>query len=108
MAKTVKITDENFAQEVEKADKLVVVDYWAAWCGPCKLSEPVIEELAEEYEGKVKIGKLNVDESHKRTHDAGVMSIPTMIAYKDGKEVDRMIGFSGKKAYEDLIKKAIG
>ncbi len=101
--KTQVFTDENFDQEVLKSDLPVMVDFWAPWCGPCQMAGPVIDELAEEYEGKVKIGKLNVDDNQQVAMKYGVMSIPTVILFKDGKEVGRKIGFAGKQMYEDLL-----
>lgn len=103
---TLKITDQNFEEEIVKSDLPVMVDFWAPWCGPCLMAEPIIDELAEEYKGKVKIGKLNVDENQEQSAKFGVMSIPTVILYKDGKEVERKIGFGGKAGYEELLKKA--
>ena len=102
---TVTITDDNFEEEVKKSETPVMVDFWAPWCGPCKLAGPVIEELAEEYKGKVKIGKLNVDENQEQAAKFGVMSIPTVVMFKKGEEVDRKIGFAGKAGYEELLKK---
>lgn len=84
-----------------------MVDFWASWCGPCKLAEPVLEQLSEEYKDKVVITKLNVDENPKMTEKFGIMSIPTTVLFKDGKEVGRQIGFAGKKSFEELIKKGI-
>ncbi|MCH7952145.1 thioredoxin [Patescibacteria group bacterium] len=103
---TVTIDDKNFEEEVVKSKTPVMVDFWAPWCGPCKMAGPIIDELAEEYKGKVKIGKLNVDENQEQPAKFGVMSIPTVILYKDGKEVERKIGFGGKAGYEELLKKA--
>ena len=101
--KTLTFTDENFEKEVLQSDLPVMVDFWAPWCGPCQMAGPVIDELAEEYEGKVKIGKLNVDDNQQVAMKYGVMSIPTVILFKDGKEVGRKIGFAGKQMYEDLL-----
>lgn len=86
------LTDANFEQEVKKASGLVFVDFWAPWCGPCQMMGPVVEELAKKYEGKVKVGKLNVDENAKTSQDFGVMSIPTLIIFKDGEEKERLVG----------------
>lgn len=91
-----KFTDENFEQEVLNSDIPVLVDFYADWCGPCKMLAPVIEELAKEYEGKVKIGKLNVDEEQNSSKKYKVMSIPTLIFFKDGEEVDKLVGMLSK------------
>lgn len=82
-----------------------MVDFYATWCGPCKLAEPVLEELSENQD-KVAIGKIDVDKSPSSPQKYGVMSIPTTILFKDGKEVARLVGFAGKKPFEDLIVKA--
>ena len=86
------VTDQNFEAEVVKADTLVMVDFFADWCGPCKALTPIVEELAGEYEGKAKIVKLNVDESPETAQKFGVMSIPTLIFFKGGDEVERLTG----------------
>jgi thioredoxin 1 len=104
---TLTIDDANFEEEVLQSDTPVMVDFWAPWCGPCLLAGPIIDELAEEYKGKVKIGKLNVDENQEHPGKFGIMSIPTVILYKDGKEVERKIGFGGRAGYEELLKKAV-
>jgi len=101
------VTDSDFNSKVLENKAPVLVDFWAPWCTPCKMAEPILEELSETYKGKAEIMKLNVDESSQTTMKYGVMSIPTTILYKDGKEVGRQIGFAGKEAFEDLIKKGI-
>lgn len=94
-------TTENWNQDVLGSDKLVLVDYWASWCGPCRMVAPIVEELADEYVGKVVIGKLNVDENQAISSQYGVMSIPTLALFKDGKIVEKTVGFRGKA---DLVK----
>ena len=81
----------------------VLVDFWAPWCGPCQTAGPVIEELAKEYEGKIKVGKINIDENQKISEKYGILSIPTVIIFKNGEEVKRQVGFVGKEGYINLI-----
>lgn len=100
-----KITDSSFDTDVLKNSLPVLVDFYADWCGPCKMAEPVLEELSEAYKDKVLIVKLNVDENQATSQKFGVMSIPTTILFKDGSEVERRVGFGGKQTFEDLIKK---
>lgn len=104
---TFDIGDSDFEEKVLKAGKPVLVDFWAAWCGPCKMAEPVLEELADEYKGKIAIVKVNVDENSASTQKYGIMSIPTTVLFKEGKEIGRQIGFAGKRAFEELMKKGI-
>lgn len=101
-------TDGDFEQSVLKSDKPVLVDFFAEWCGPCRMAAPVIEELAGVYKDKVKIGKLDVDASGQTAMQFGVMSIPTVIMFKDGAEVDRKVGFGGRAMYEEMLKKVAG
>lgn len=99
----ITLTDSNFGTEVLKSKLPVFVDFWAEWCPPCKLAEPVIEELAKEFEEKIKFGKLNVDENPKTAEKYGILSIPTVIIFKGGKEIKRQVGFVGKEGYKKLI-----
>lgn len=100
------IKDSEFEEKVLKAETPSFVDFWAPWCGPCKLAEPVLEELSKEYEGKINFYKVNVDEEQDHSGQLGVMSIPTTILFKDGKEVARQVGFAGKGGFENILKKA--
>jgi len=105
---TINTTDSDFEEIVLKSKTPVLVDFWATWCGPCKMAEPVLEELSELYKDKILVMKLNVDENTKTTQAFTVLSIPTTILFKDGKEIGRQVGFSGREAFENLIKKGIG
>lgn len=91
-----KLTDTNFDADVVKSGIPVLVDFWAEWCGPCRLMSPILDELAPAYKGKLKIGKLNVDENQDAPTKFGVMNIPTMIFFKNGKETERFIGAMSK------------
>jgi thioredoxin 1 len=102
-----QFTDANFEQEVLKSEKPVLVDFWAPWCGPCRAVGPVVEELAEAYKGRVKVGKINIDDNPKTATAYGVMSIPTLILFNKGAIMDKLIGLSPKERLEGLIKKAL-
>ena len=100
----IELTDANFQNEVEDGAPLLV-DFWAAWCGPCRMVGPVLDELADEYDGKVRIGKLNVDDHQQMAAQYQVSSIPTFLLFKDGQLADRMMGAMPKSAFENFIEK---
>lgn len=101
------VNDADFSEKVIQSTTPVLVDFWAIWCGPCKLAEPVLEQLSEEYKDKVVIAKIDVNKNPKITEQFGVMSIPTTVLFKGGQEAGRQVGFGGKKLFEDLIKKGL-
>ncbi len=96
MSKPVKVTDGNFNKEVINSDKKVLVDFWAEWCGPCRMVAPVVEEIAKEYSADVKVAKLNVDENQSTASRYGIMSIPTMLVFENGKLQDKLVGYMPK------------
>ena len=98
-----KITRENFENEVMKSNIPVLIDFWAPWCVPCQMMGPIIEQLAEEYEGKAKVGKVNVDEEGELSQAFGVMSIPTIVLVKDGKVVKQAVGARPKTEVEAML-----
>ena len=102
MAAHIDTTDANFENDINEGEKIVLVDLWAEWCGPCKMMEPVIAEIAEEYGDTIKVVKLNIDENRKTPVQFNVMNIPTLLIFKEGKEVDRLIGALPKN---QLLKK---
>lgn len=98
-----QFTDANFKKEALEADKPVLVDFYADWCGPCKMMAPIIDELAKEYDGIIKIGKLDVDDNPDTAKQYRVMSIPTMIIYKNGEVVDTLVGVVAKNALKEKL-----
>lgn len=98
-----KITDKNFNKEVLLSKQPVLIDFWAPWCAPCRMMNPIIEQLAAEYSGKVKVGKINVDEEAELAQTFGVMSIPTIVLIKDGKVVKQVVGVSSKMELEAML-----
>ena len=106
-AKYVVVTDDTFESEVLKSEQPVLVDFWAAWCGPCRIIAPIIEELAEEFEGRAKLAKLDVDYNPRVAMDFGVRSIPTLLFFKDGMVVDQLIGAAPKKTLSDKLENLV-
>jgi thioredoxin 1 len=98
----------NFNQEVLESKEPAMVDFWAPWCGPCQAVGPVIDELAKEYAGKVKIGKVNVDENSDIAGQFGIMSLPTVVFFKNGQPIKSMVGVQGKDSYKEEIEQLLG
>lgn len=98
MSNPVTLSDSEFGTQVLNAKNPVLVDFWATWCGPCKMIAPVLEEIAQELEGQLTVGKLDVDANQATAQEYGVLSIPTLILFKDGQPVDRIVGFKPKPA----------
>ena len=101
------LTKSNFDSEVLNSSTPVLVDFWASWCGPCKLLAPIIENLANEYAGKLKVGKVNVDDEGLLASEYGIVSIPTVIIFVNGKIVEKIVGANSQDEYEDIIEKYI-
>ncbi len=100
-----EVTDQNFDQEVLKSDQPVIVDFWAAWCGPCKALAPVVDEIAKQYQGKVKVGKMDVDKNQATPMRYGVRGIPTLLVFKGGQVREQIVGFVPKETIEKAIDK---
>ena len=99
----ITLTEQNFAQEVLQSDKPVLVDFWASWCGPCRMVSPIVDEIAEELDGKVKVGKVNVDEQRELAGEYGIMSIPTLMVVKKGEIVNTAVGVRPKNAILSML-----
>jgi thioredoxin 1 len=103
MTKPIEVSDEQFDSEILKAEKPVLVDFWAPWCGPCRMVGPVVEELAGEYQDRLKVAKVNTDDNQSHAARLGIQGIPTLIFFKDGREVDRVVGALPKGALKQRI-----
>jgi len=101
MGKYIELTNDTFDAAI--AEGVTLVDFWAPWCGPCRMIAPIIEELAEDFDGKATIAKVNTDEEQEVAVKFGIRSIPTLLIFKDGKQVDQMVGAASKQAYADKI-----
>jgi len=107
MADILQVTDDSFDAEIVQSDLPAVVDFWAAWCGPCRMVGPVVEELAREYEGKIKVAKMDVDQNRQTPARFGIRNIPTLIFFKGGEVANTIIGAQPKSAIEEEIKKLL-
>ncbi|OSY87302.1 thioredoxin [Tenacibaculum holothuriorum] len=102
-----EITDASFEEVVLKSDKPVLVDFWAAWCGPCRMVAPIVDEISNEYDGKAVVGKVDVDNNQEFAAKYGVRNIPTVLIFKNGEVVDKQVGAAPKKTYTDKIDAAL-
>ncbi len=100
----IKITSKNFEEEVSKSNVPVLLDFWASWCGPCKMVSPIIDAVAQEVEGRVKVGKINVDEEQELAKSFSIMSIPTLVVINNGKLVNQTVGVKSKEEILEMIK----
>lgn len=107
-ATPIELTDHNFKTEVLNSDRPVLVDFWAEWCRPCHQIAPIVEELAEEFDGRAKVGKLNVDDNPQTARTYGVRSIPTLLIFKDGEVEEQLVGAMGKRPLEQKLEQVTG
>ncbi|MDF2987610.1 MAG: thioredoxin [Eubacterium sp.] len=103
--KIIDITNDTFQESVLNADKPVIVDFWASWCGPCRMVAPIMEELSDDYEGKIQVAKVNVDDQGELAAQFRIMSIPTVLIFKDGQIAEKIVGARGKSEFSELIEK---
>jgi thioredoxin 1 len=103
-----EVTDQSFEQDVLKSEQPVLVDFWAEWCGPCKMIAPTVEQVAQQYEGRAKVVKMNVDENNQVPQRYGIKGIPTLILFKDGSEADRVVGATSRDNISRMIDRSLG
>ncbi len=108
MAEAIEITDATFEQEVLKSDTPVLVDFWAVWCGPCRMIHPIVEELAKEYDGKLKVARVDVDKNSQTATQFRIMSIPSLLFFKNGEKVDQVIGAVPKQQLVEKVDSLLG
>ncbi len=107
MSKVREVTDTDFGTEVLESELPVLVDFWATWCGPCRMVAPVVEELAGEYDGRVKFAKVNTDENTRTAASQGIRALPTLVLFKDGQRVAEIVGFRPKRDLQQVLEKAL-
>lgn len=107
-ANIVTLTESNFAEEVTQSLTPVLVDFWAEWCGPCKMIAPILDEIASEYDGKLKIGKVNIDEQQTLAAQHGIRAVPTLLLFKDGEVADQIIGLKSKRDLKANVDRVVG
>ena len=107
MTKPAEVTDQTFEEKVIQSEQPVLVDFWAPWCGPCRMVAPIVDQLADEYEGKLTVLKLNTDENPQVATTFGIRSIPTLLFFKDGEKVDQVIGYKAKKELQRRLDKVL-
>ncbi len=107
MSEPLELTDDNFEQEVLKSEVPVLVDFWATWCGPCKMISPILDEIAKEYAGRLKVGKLNVESNGNTPIKYGIMSIPSLLFFKNGQVIEQLSGAMPKKSYVEKLEKIL-
>ena len=101
------LTEENFESEVLKSNVPVLVDFWAPWCGPCRMVAPIVEELGRQFAGRLRVAKVNTDDHHYRAGSLGIQGIPTLIMFKNGREVDRIVGAVSKPVLQSRVERAL-